>query len=76
MLESIDSKRTAEYNVLYLCIPYELVGGFNPFENYVRQIGSFPEVVVNILVQICYTLLGTDISYASRHFRVDDFPFP
>ena len=76
MLGSIDSKRTAEYNILYLCKPYELVGGFNPFENYVRQIGSIPQVVVNILVQICFTLLGTNISYARWHYWVDDFPFP
>ena len=25
-----------------------LVGGFNPFEKYVRQIGSFPQVGVRI----------------------------
>ena len=37
------TKRTAEY-ILHLCIPYELFGGFNPFENYIRQIGSFPQV--------------------------------
>ena len=26
----------------------ELVGGFNPFEKYARQIGSFPQVGVKI----------------------------
>ena len=25
-----------------------IVGGFNPFEKYARQIGSFPQVGVNI----------------------------
>ena len=27
----------------------DLVGGFNPSEKYARQIGSFPQVRVNIL---------------------------
>ena len=26
-----------------------MVGGFNPFEKYARQIGGFPQVRVNIL---------------------------
>ena len=28
----------------------KLVGGFNPFETYVRQIGSFPQVGMQIII--------------------------
>ena len=41
--------------VLNILVPFEwtitynfLVGGFNPIENYISQIGSFPQVGVNI----------------------------
>ncbi len=33
------------YEALY---PGKLLGGFNPVEKYARQIGSFPQVEVNI----------------------------
>ena len=31
-------------------IIHHLVGGFNPIEKYARQIGSFPQVGVNIKI--------------------------
>ena len=35
-------------NPSWRCICAYLVGGFNPFETYTRQIGSFPQVGMNI----------------------------